>query len=385
MGYFQVDSNGSHTNPYSWNQVANMLYLESPAGSDDPIGFSSCAQGGKTASVCRWNDTSQAEAYGHTLQAFYAAFPEFKTNDLYLTGESYAGQYVPNIAYYLINSMPEVPLKGIAVGNGCWGGDATNVNCNGPNSNQNDVDMYFGKGLVSKPLYTQVNKVCNFPKVGPLCDALIDEVYNEVGPHNVYDIYDNCPKTEQWLKASGKSMRWLKQFLRDNMSNGTKAHKHLLELGGGYDWSCGGMSAMHDFFARTDVQKALHLDSPQPSEFDYRSTGPASITLYPKLVQKIRVLIYNGDSDACVPYKGNEEWTESLETSGVVKTNKKWHPWFSNEVKSAPSGYATTYTVPGASTDFSFITIRLAGHMVPTFQPEPAFTFFERFLKGTPF
>ena len=82
MGYFQVDSNGSHTNPYSWNQVANMLYLESPAGSDDPIGFSSCAQGGKTASVCRWNDTSQAEAYGHTLQAFYAAFPEFKTNDL---------------------------------------------------------------------------------------------------------------------------------------------------------------------------------------------------------------------------------------------------------------------------------------------------------------
>ena len=48
---------------------------------------------------------------------------------------------MPNIAYYLINSMPEVPLKGIAVGNGCWGGDATNVNCNGPNSNQNDVDM----------------------------------------------------------------------------------------------------------------------------------------------------------------------------------------------------------------------------------------------------
>ena len=139
-----------------------------------------------------------------------------------------------------------------------------------------------------------------------------------------YDIYDNCPKTEQWLKASGKSMRWLKQFLRDNMSNGTKAHKHLLELGGGYDWSCGGMSAMHDFFARTDVQKALHLDSPQPSEFDYRSTGPASITLYPKLVQKIRVLIYNGDSDACVPYKGNEEWTESLETSGVVRWRWRW-------------------------------------------------------------
>ena len=43
---------------------------------------------------CQWNDTSQAEAYAHTLTAFYKAFPEYAANDLYMTGESYAGQYV---------------------------------------------------------------------------------------------------------------------------------------------------------------------------------------------------------------------------------------------------------------------------------------------------
>ena len=32
MGYFQTDDQGEHTNPYAWNQVASMLYLESPAG-----------------------------------------------------------------------------------------------------------------------------------------------------------------------------------------------------------------------------------------------------------------------------------------------------------------------------------------------------------------
>lgn len=32
MGYFQTDDEGEHTNPYAWNQVASMLYLESPAG-----------------------------------------------------------------------------------------------------------------------------------------------------------------------------------------------------------------------------------------------------------------------------------------------------------------------------------------------------------------
>ena len=64
-----------------------MLYLESPAGSGQDSGFSTCIKGGKAVG-CMWNDTSQAEAYAHTLVAFFKAFPEFAQNDLYLTGES---------------------------------------------------------------------------------------------------------------------------------------------------------------------------------------------------------------------------------------------------------------------------------------------------------
>ena len=44
-----------------------------------------------------------------------------------------------------------------------------------------------------------------------------------------------------------------------------------------------------------------------------------------------------------------------------------------------------TYTVPGTQNDFSFVTIRLAGHMVPQFQPMNAFNFFEMFISGTGF
>ena len=50
----------------------------------------------------------------------------------------------------------------------------------------------------------------------------------------------------------------------------------------------------------------------------------------------MRVLIYNGDSDACVPYKGNEEWTTSLESNGIVTEKKPWHPWFTDEVQNMP-------------------------------------------------
>jgi alpha-beta hydrolase superfamily lysophospholipase len=62
-----------------------------------------------------------------------------------------------------------------------------------------------------------------------------------------------------------------------------------------------------EYLGRTDVQKALNLDPAMKgaSGFDYHSSGPASITLHPHLAKKLRVLIYNGDADACVPYKGN--------------------------------------------------------------------------------
>jgi hypothetical protein len=379
MGYFQVDSNGTHTNDVAWNRVANMLYLESPAGSDDPIGFSYCSKtaSGTPALACSWNDTSQAEAYAHTMESFYDAFPAYADHSLYLTGESYAGQYVPNIANFVVSetgtATPRVQknLKGFAVGNACWGGDANSVNCNGPNSEQNDVDMYFGKGLVSKPLYEEVYKTCEFPKVSLACDALLEKASAQVGPHNVYDIYDNCPSTREWLKRTNKTMRYLISELRSAMNTPpqendddaitttprksmVQVRSELRALAGGYDWSCDGLDAMGDFFRRSDVQTAMHLGKPGRSRFEYRSSGPASITLYPNLVKKLRILIYNGDSDSCVPYKGNEEWTEGLVSSGAITEKAAWHPWFVNRASSVPAGYATTYNVVGApENDFS--------------------------------
>ena len=78
--------------------LPNTLYLEAPAGSfltpvDQHSGFSFCTKAGVRQATCHWDDVTQAVAYGHTLTAFYAAFPEFASNDLYLAGESYAGEH----------------------------------------------------------------------------------------------------------------------------------------------------------------------------------------------------------------------------------------------------------------------------------------------------
>lgn len=97
-------------------------------------------------------------------------------------------------------------------------------------------------------------------------------------------------------------------------------------------------------------------------------------------MKKLRLLIYNGDADACVPYVGNVEWIRGLDDEGVLMESKPWTPWFTDSTTSAPAGYATEYRVSSGGKDFSFATIRLAGHMTPTFQPEASFNMFERWL-----
>jgi len=48
-----------------------------------------------------FNDDNVAVDNLHSVLGWYEMFPEFKTNDLYISGESYAGIYVP----YLLNAI----------------------------------------------------------------------------------------------------------------------------------------------------------------------------------------------------------------------------------------------------------------------------------------
>ncbi len=169
---------------------------------------------------------------------------------------------------------------------------------------------------------------------------------------------------------------------------GFSAPDSRIDLRIGYPWGCSSDSALDGYFTRSDVQAALHLKGPG-SGFKYKQSGPASQLLWPHLVQNVRVLIYNGDADLCVPYKGNEELVANLETAGSLVEKAPWQPWYAEENR-APAGYVTTYSVPGKTfpskgPDASFLTIRLAGHMVPTFQPEAALAFIARFFRGEEF
>ena len=77
-------------NPYSWTKMANIVWLESPKG----VGFSYC-DGAKSSSECVNTDESTSLDAYEFLVNFFNAFPEYKANRFYITGESYAGIYIP--------------------------------------------------------------------------------------------------------------------------------------------------------------------------------------------------------------------------------------------------------------------------------------------------
>lgn len=69
------------------------------------------------------NEDDVGENLYETLRQFYLLFPHLKSHALYLSGESYAGKYVPALAYKIHTKNNEeeqefmMNLKGIAIGN----------------------------------------------------------------------------------------------------------------------------------------------------------------------------------------------------------------------------------------------------------------------------
>ena len=92
--------------------VANVLFLESPAGA----GFSYSNR----SSDYITDDVQTAKDSYTFLINWLERFPEYKSRDFYITGESYAGHYVPQLAQLVlqnnkITNQTVINLKGIAV------------------------------------------------------------------------------------------------------------------------------------------------------------------------------------------------------------------------------------------------------------------------------
>ncbi|KAF6999000.1 hypothetical protein CFC21_015075 [Triticum aestivum] len=104
-------------NPFAWNRRFGLLFLDSPLGT----GFSAAPS---PAAIPR----DQAAVAAHVLAALQSFFdaspPSFRARPFFLSGESYAGKYVPAAGALILAANQGLPagrrvnLRGAAIGNG---------------------------------------------------------------------------------------------------------------------------------------------------------------------------------------------------------------------------------------------------------------------------
>ncbi|KAF4658214.1 hypothetical protein FOL47_008127 [Perkinsus chesapeaki] len=181
IGPCRVNSEGNDTelNPYSWSAQANLLFVDQPAGA----GFSE-------GPLVTDGSFEAADDLYLALQHFLTNHSEYRTNDLYVAGVSYAGHYIPAIAHKIWRENvrgvePNIPLRGIAIGNG-WMKAAVQVlhfpqmahhSCTAPRvvgSEEHDMRRKYKEGFCSAKEGDNVGNF-SFDRIAPF-DVLLPDL-----------------------------------------------------------------------------------------------------------------------------------------------------------------------------------------------------------------
>eukprot|EP00729_Bicosta_minor_P016902 gene16902-32740_t len=137
-------------NEYGWTKAASLFTIEQPKG----VGFSYCTEKLKP---CVNTDESTAQDTYEGIVAFFKAYPELASRPFYITGESYAGVYIPMIIEQ-IDLNGKVPnFAGAMIGNGCWGSDCFY----GVTESQIDYHTFLGQDFISPQLAAKIQTECD--------------------------------------------------------------------------------------------------------------------------------------------------------------------------------------------------------------------------------
>ncbi|CAK9322709.1 unnamed protein product [Citrullus colocynthis] len=381
-GPFKINGEILVKNEYSWNTEANMLYVESPAG----VGFSYSAN---KSFYYKINDEITARDNLLFLEHWFDKFPEYKNRDFYITGESYGGHYVPQLARLILKSKVNIKLKGIAIGNPLL--DLVN------DFNARDEYMW-SHGVVSDSAYKLLISTCNTSRfyqetfqglISPDCIFVISEVAKQFS--NFIDAYniigDVCSLT-------GKSQpAILLHPLSSLFYNTAKSsfQPHLLshpQEKNGIDRDICSQENVAKYLNRKDVQKALHANligvnqwnlctNNSDWHYDLKNWLIPTIDVVGSLVKsQIRVLVYSGDQDSTIPFTGTRTLVNLLAKSLGLNTTMSYKAWL---VDDQVGGWSEVY-----GKFLSFASIRGASHLAPETQPKRSLVLFKAFLDGIP-
>lgn len=363
-------------NSFSWNKLAHVLYMEAPVG----VGYS---YSDDADDMNHLNDNQTAADNLEALKAFFTLFPEHKTRPFYVSGESYGGVYVPTLSMKIFeDTTVDWNMRGFLVGNGVFDWNLMA---------KSSVSFLYGHGAISSRKKAQIDEVCQGQFVSPTdeCQHLLDEASSNAAGLNYYDYYRDCFYTPSQMSQLSSTKPLLTGF---HLANNPDLFQTLIRLPRpahpalGSNVPCIDSVGGSEWLTRNEVRKALHIPESLPAweicsgRINYtRDMNYSAPTLYRKMMQKYHILVYNGDTDLACDYVADSWAVDSI--NATVSVDMDWVPWLlSKDGNDQTLGFVTRYITGGPG--MQFVTVKGAGHMVPQWKPEAAFTMLDRFLNN---
>ncbi|OEL30395.1 Serine carboxypeptidase-like 35 [Dichanthelium oligosanthes] len=383
MNKWALDCNGF--------SAVNLLFLEAPVG----VGFSYT---NRTADLRRLGDRVTAQdSYGFLLN-WLDKFPEFKTRDFYIAGESYAGHYVPQLAELIYDGNKGasrdkvINLKGFMIGNAVLN-DATDQ--------LGMVEYAWSHAIISDELYSAVRRECDSFKEeadggrpGKGCSPALRAFLGAYDDIDIYSIY--TPTCLLPTGAATPRRPAARLVAAPRLFSKHEAWHRLKRVPAGYD-PCT-EAYVTKYFNRGDVQRALHANrtglpypySPCSEVIRKWNDSPATILpiLRKLMAAGLRIWVYSGDTDGRVPVTSTRYSVNAMglrprerrangSAASAADMTGWWGGWRAWYYRQQVAGWAVEY-----EEGLTLVTVRGAGHQVPLFAPGRSLAMLYHFLRG---
>jgi len=344
------EGTGTVSNQYSWNSQASVLYIDQPAGTGFSYGLGMDHEEGAVAD----------DMYDF-LQQFFKDHPQYKGNDFFVVGESYAGHYVPAVTHKVWEMNTNLPagalhinLKGTSVGNGL-----TNPELQYPHYPEMAISTNGHEPAVSNATYRIMEAA-----VGPCVEAI--KGCDRGIPETCLLATDLC------------NIGLIEPYSLTNMN------PYDMRIKCEVPPLCYDFSNVGVYLARPEVKAALGVgdhrwtDCNHAVALEFELAGDWMHSFQTKLPEQlaggIRVLMYAGDQDYICNWLGNRAWTRAMEWPHKADFNAAAVADWKVDGKAAG-------TIQTAA-NFTFLRVYEAGHMVPRDQPAIALGMLNQFLEG---
>ena len=379
-------------NPWTWVNLTNMVWIEQPVGT----GFT---QG--TADVT--DEVGVASEFLGFWKNFVDTFG-LQNRKVYISGESYAGYYVPYIADAMLNSNDSTyyNVESILIYDPSTSTEAV--------QQQSTHSTFLNAPYAYRILVPAVAYVDYFAPLFSFNASFMDYLHEQadtcgytsfLNEYLVYPPAGPLPNPPKSNDTSGQCDLWDAIFYAELLINPCFDIYQIattcpllwdvLGFPGSFDYVPEGATI---YFNRTDVQKAINAPVEEWMECTDNdvfagdgsdNSPPSGLSILPGVIEKLnKTIIGHGALDYILIANGTLLMIQNMTWNGAQGFTSKpsdefFVPYHTQDNPSTLAGagvFGTTHTERG----LTFVEVSLSGHMVPQYAPSAAYRMVEFML-----